>query len=100
MQPAVQEVGFFPDWGRDWPLWGVGRNGLPGISDDLAGRLRAWCRVWQEELDPVFDVRWKDPQKGRAWHLEGHELVREVQSATQGRGVKIVPDFEMYGPDA
>lgn len=95
--PTVH-VGFFPEWGRNWPLWGVGRHGLPGMSDDLAERLREWSRVWQEDLDPMFGVRWGDPERGRAWIREGWALVAEVQDLVRGQGLRVIADFEMYAP--
>lgn len=96
------EIQFFPDWGHRWPLWGpVGlRPEHLGLSEDLAQRLATWVRVWQVELDPVVEIRWPSVERGQAWIAEGYALCAEVQAAVAKRGIKVIPRFAEFTPDA
>ncbi len=84
----------FPEWGRREV---VGRA-VP-ISPELRYRLRVWNDTWQNVLDPVFEVRWPDPEIGRQWIAEGESLLRDLQEEV-GPAFRVVGDFAAYDPDA
>jgi len=95
-------VEFFPDWGHKWPLW---HNGAVHpeqlcLDENLSEKLAKWVQVWQEILDPVFEVKWPDAEVGRAWILEGGELCAELQRAVKKLGITVIPSFSIYSPDA
>lgn len=68
------------------------------LSPKLRARLREWNRVWEVVLDPVTEVRWPDPEVGRAWILEGHRLVDALQTEL-GTTVQVEAGFAAYDPD-
>ncbi len=102
MQAVDDVVMFFPDWGHRWPLWGkiALRPEHLDLDDDLSRRLEAWVKVWQEDLDPIFEVRWPDPELGSAWIEEGTRLCAEVQQAVEKLGITVTPSFSMFAPNA
>ena len=82
-----------------YPEW-FGGDRVPErfvVSADLRKRLREWNRVWETVLDPVTEMRWPDPQIGRAWIAEGEQLVADLQ-AELGPGLSVVGDFARYAP--
>lgn len=99
MEPSNQ-IAFFPDWGHKWPLWGpvALRPEHLGLSTDLERRLAEWVRVWQEELDPVIEIRWPSTEMGEAWIAEGEALCNEVQEAVKKRRIMVIPRFSEFAP--
>jgi hypothetical protein len=84
----------FPEWG--------GREVVPrsiDISPQLRDRFRAWNETWQVVLDPIFEIRWPDPEVGREWIAEGNALVRDLQREV-GPDLQVTGDFAAYDPDA
>ena len=83
----------FPEWG--------GREVVPqsiDISPELRERFRSWNRTWQVVLDPIFEIKWPDPEVGREWIAEGNALVRDLQREI-GPSLRVVGDFAAYDPD-
>ena len=93
------EIGFFPDWGNRWSLWGVGPIRPPslGLSAELTDDLARWTNVWQDDLDPVLSDIWANPKQGWEWIYEGRSLTERLRDAV-GVGVTVIPDFEKYAP--
>lgn len=89
------EVRFFPDWGHRLPIW-MGAA-TPTLTDELVWEMQEWVRVWQLVLDPVLEVRWPDPDVGRAWITEGNRLVSKLQ-AELGDAYIVKPEFLMFDP--
>ncbi|MCK6068490.1 MULTISPECIES: hypothetical protein [Microbacterium] len=82
----------FPEWG--------GEDRVPMAIElpvELRQRIRAWNLTWQTVLDPVFEVRWPDPEVGRRWIEEGNALVRALQDEL-GPSISVVGDFMDYDP--
>lgn len=84
----------FPEWGRRE----VVGPAVPILSE-LRHRLRVWNDTWQHVLDPVFEVRWPDPEIGRQWIAEGESLLRDLQEEV-GPAFRVVGDLATYDPDA
>ena len=95
------EIGLFPDWGNQWSLWRVGAISPDalGLSHGLERDLAEWTRVWQDELDPVFEVRWKNDEDGRKWVRHGRDLAVRVQAELSDEFC-LVSNFDRYGPDS
>lgn len=84
----------FPEWG--------GRDVVGAsieISPELRDRFRVWNETWQVVLNPIFEIRWPDPEVGREWIAEGNALVRELQREI-GPNLRVIGDFAAYDPDA
>jgi hypothetical protein len=92
------DIAFFPDWGHPWPLWGGAELEKLDLPEGLISRLEAWTRVWQEVLDPETEVKWPDPEVGRAWIVEGEDLVRQVRVAAEQVGLTVTSSFHEYAP--
>ena len=95
----ITEIRLFPDWGHRWSLWRVGSiaPGALGLSETLAADLAEWTRIWQEELDPVFEVKWETEEAGWRWIQRGHELATRLQ-AELGEGFIVRSRFDQYAP--
>lgn len=94
-EERMRTVVLFPEWGYQERVTRAIR-----VSDELRTRLRVWNDLWQTDLDPVEEgARWSDPEVGRQWIAEGNALVIALRAEIDP-SIRVVGDFEMYGPDA
>ena len=90
----MRTIRVFPEWGNREVVGPAAQ-----ISAELRSRFRKWNDTWQHVLDPVFDVRWTDPEVGRQWIAEGNALVCDLQDEV-GPSFRVIGDFAAYDPDA
>lgn len=84
-------VRLFPDYGAEWPVWGLrgaGRQGLlspahfPGLPADLVEDLRSWQRRWEDENpEPWIDRR---PPQAAARQAELDRLAQRLAAEVSG----------------
>lgn len=86
--PNVYQL--FPEWFAGWQT-------PETLSDELRARIARWNEVWENELNPIEETSWPDPDVGRAWIAEGDELVRLMQREL-GPEITVVESFHMYAP--
>jgi hypothetical protein len=77
-------IRFFPDFDRDWPLWGgPGELMTPadyGLSDELTAEISEWNDLWQREYSLTKLGQWSDPQIGLKWSRWGRSLATRMQA--------------------
>ena len=76
-------IRFFPDWGRDHPLWESGTDKYAmdpedyGLSDSLSRRLAEWMRHWESNRIP--ETGWKSADAAEESEHIGDALVADLR---------------------
>ncbi|MCY1658879.1 hypothetical protein BFG51_08035 [Dietzia alimentaria] len=76
-------IRFFPDYGRDHPLWesGTDKYGMDpedyGLSKSLGQRLALWMAHWEANFVP--ETGWKSEQAAEDSRRVGDSLLAELR---------------------
>ncbi|MDJ0423523.1 hypothetical protein QNA14_13370 [Dietzia kunjamensis] len=81
-------IRFFPDWGRDHPLWESGTDKYAmdpedyGLSESLGRRLAEWMRHWESNRIP--ESGWKSAEAAEESERNGDALVADLRIEVAG----------------
>ncbi|PAY23037.1 hypothetical protein CEY15_10820 [Dietzia natronolimnaea] len=81
-------IRFFPDYGREHPLWESGTDKYAmdpedyGLSDSLARRLAQWMRHWEANVIP--ETGWASAEAAAESERVGDALVADLQVEVSG----------------
>ncbi|GAA1054768.1 hypothetical protein [Dietzia natronolimnaea] len=81
-------IRFFPDYGRQHPLWdsGTDKYGMDpedyGLSESLARRLAEWMRHWESNVIP--ETGWKTAEAAAESTRVGDALVADLRIEVSG----------------
>ncbi|GAA3830176.1 hypothetical protein KACC15558_07430 [Brevibacterium ammoniilyticum] len=92
-------IRFFPDWGREEPLWEEGayeyalRVSDLNISSDLKRGLLNYMTFWTEHFD--VDTEWDSKLAEREFSDEGDRLISELKKQLHD-GFVILDERDEY----
>lgn len=81
-------IRFFPDYGRQHPLWesGTDKYGMDpedyGLSESLAQRLAEWMKHWESNVIP--ETGWKSAEAAAESERVGDALVADLRVEVSG----------------
>jgi len=81
-------IRFFPDYGRNHPLWESGTDKYAmdpedyGLSESLSRRLAAWMRHWESNVIP--ETGWKSAEAAAESERVGDALVADLRIEVSG----------------
>ncbi|AVZ38996.1 hypothetical protein CT688_05410 [Dietzia sp. JS16-p6b] len=81
-------IRFFPDYGREHPLWESGTDKYAmdpedyGLSESLSRRLAGWMRHWESNVIP--ETGWKSAEAAAESERVGDALVADLRIEVSG----------------
>jgi hypothetical protein len=97
MGDQLRKIRFFPDFGRESPLWESFTDKYAmdpsdyGLSDELSRGLRELMSLWNTHFidAPGSDFEWDSAENEQSYWTEGDRLLEQLRSEVDGIAIVL-----------